>query len=448
MENEKGIVKLTRQQIYDDIWKMSVAGVARKYNLHYAHLIESCKEADIPFPTSGYWTRKNCGKDVSSEVVSLSGDGSILVDLTTNDSVVKRIKKRKAEEKTSVKEDFVAPENEAESEKKPKDNEIVVVSETRGILEFLEENEREKVLNVACSLEINENTSLHKALVQYKKRISEYNVKLKNAQSQRYYNPRYNKPENEPDFFKEVSEDSIKRVMAILDSLFKAVEKLGGSINDDLSIQIKNDSVRIRVAESKDKVKHEITKQEAQELLKYEDEKKRYRWASMPKIRQYDQVYNGRIRIVFDEKKYIRDSEKEKLEDRLGDILISLYGKAEENRVARELREEAERKRAEEERRREELRKRKEDEITRTKELTNKAEDYRIASEIRAYINAMIENGNEKATSEWIEWASKKADWYDPTLDVENEYLGRREHGKNKEEKDLDKVNVRKNYYW
>jgi phage-related minor tail protein len=182
--------------------------------------------------------------------------------------------------------------------------------------------------------------------------------------------------------------------------------------------------------------------------LKYEDEKKRYRWASMPKIRQYDQVYNGRIRIVFDEKKYIRDSEKEKLEDRLGDILISLYGKAEENRVARELREEAERKRAEEERRREELRKRKEDEITRTKELTNKAEDYRIASEIRAYINAMIENGNEKATSEWIEWASKKADWYDPTLDVENEYLGRREHGKNKEEKDLDKVNVRKNYYW
>lgn len=58
MENEKGIVKLTRQQIYDDIWELSVAGVARKYNLHYARLIEACKEADIPFPSSGYWTRK------------------------------------------------------------------------------------------------------------------------------------------------------------------------------------------------------------------------------------------------------------------------------------------------------------------------------------------------------------------------------------------------------
>jgi hypothetical protein len=94
------------------------------------------------------------------------------------------------------------------------------------------------------------------------------------------------------------------------------------------------------------------------------------------------------------------------------------------------------------------LRKRKENEITRTKELVNKAEDYHIASEIRAYINAMIENGNEEATSEWIEWASKKADWYDPTLGVEDEYLGRREHGKSKEEKDLGKANVRKSWYW
>jgi hypothetical protein len=80
--------------------------------------------------------------------------------------------------------------------------------------------------------------------------------------------------------------------------------------------------------------------------------------------------------------------------------------------------------------------------------VVNGEDCYGSASEIRAYINAMIENGNEKATSEWIEWASKKADWYDPTLDVEDEYLGRREHGKNKEEKDLDKANVYMRRYW
>lgn len=43
MENEKGIVKLTRKQLYDEIWALSVAGVARKYNLNYGKLIATCK---------------------------------------------------------------------------------------------------------------------------------------------------------------------------------------------------------------------------------------------------------------------------------------------------------------------------------------------------------------------------------------------------------------------
>lgn len=48
----------------------------------------------------------------------LSGEGSILVDLPTNDSVVKRIKKIKVEEKKIVQEDLVVTQNEPEPEKK------------------------------------------------------------------------------------------------------------------------------------------------------------------------------------------------------------------------------------------------------------------------------------------------------------------------------------------
>lgn len=125
--------------------------------------------------------------------------------------------------------------------------------------------------------------------------------------------------------------------------------------------------------------------------MKYEDEIKRHSWALKPQIRQYDYIYNGRIRIVFGEKSYIRDSEKEKLEDCLGNILISLYEKSEENRIVRERREEEQRKREEEASGQEEIRKRKENEIRLTKELANKAEDYRIASEIRACIKAIQE---------------------------------------------------------
>ena len=78
MENEKGIVKLTRKQLYDEIWALSVAGVARKYNLNYGKLIATCKVENIPFPSSGYWTKKNMGKDVSNEIVEFSELGEFI----------------------------------------------------------------------------------------------------------------------------------------------------------------------------------------------------------------------------------------------------------------------------------------------------------------------------------------------------------------------------------
>lgn len=432
MENEKGIVRLSRKQLYNDIWEMSVAGVARKYNLVYAKLIEACRESNIPFPSSGYWTRRNMGKDVSAEVVELEGDENKVLKLITNESVAKRIKKTKPE--VSVR---GSKENKSDKEMDAKEESVEKISlepkvDTTGVLVFLNEEYRNKVILVASSLEINEDARLHKVLVQYKKKIAVYNEQLKRAQSREYYNPRYNKPKNEPKFFKEVSEEGIKRFMCILDTLYKAIEELGGEVYDDLSVKIRSDVVSFRVAESKDKIKHELTKQEAQALIKYEDERKRHSWASKPQIRQYDYIYNGRLRVVLGEKSYIRDSEKEKLEERLGDILISLYEKSEENRIDRERREEIQRKRDEERQIQEEIRKRKEAEIRLTNELVNKAEDYRIASDIRAYINAMIEGGNEEATPEWIEWAKSKADWYDPSIAREDEHLGKRDHGKNK----------------
>ena len=435
MENKKGIVKLTRKQLYDEIWALSVAGVARKYNLNYGKLIAACKAENVPFPSSGYWTRKNMGKDVSNEVVELSGFEETEIPLITNDATIKRIRKAKTEKVENVQTDIIEDvkvvaeelqQNKAENTYKWSD----------GILEFLDETERNTVLELACNLQINQNTHLHKTLVQDKKDIADYKTRLKEAQSRQYYNHRYNKPENEPEFFKEMSDESMSRAIAILDTVFKAIEALGGSINSDLSVKIKNDIVRFRMAESQEQVKHELTKQEAQALVKYNDEVKNHRWASKPQIRKYDKIYNGKLRIVFGERSYIRDSESEKLEERLGDILITLYEKAEENRITREAWEEAERKKAEEARRREENRQRKEQEIRLVKELVNKAEDYRIAKEIREYIQAMIESENEDITPEWIEWAKKKADWYDPSVATEDEYLGKRQHEKSAEEKE------------
>ena len=448
MENEKGIVKLTRKQLYDEIWALSVAGVARKYNLNYGKLIATCKAENVPFPSSGYWTRKNMGKDVSNEAVELSGHEETEISLITNDATIKRIRKVKAEivenKQTDIIEDAKVVVEELQQNKAEN-----ISKWSGGMLEFLDETERNKVLEVACNLRINQNTRLHKTLVQYKKDIADYKTRLKEAQNRSYYNPRYNKPENEPEFFKEMSDECMPRAIAILDTVFKAIESMGGSINSDLSVRIRGDIVRFRMVESQDQVKHEMTKQEAQALVKYNDDIKNHRWASKPQIRKYDKVYNGKLRIVFGERSYIRDTNSEKLEDRLGDILVTLYEKAEENRIVREACEETERKRVEETRRREENRQRKEQEIRLVKELVNKAEDYRIAKEIREYIQAMIDSGNEDITPEWIEWALKKADWYDPSIATEDEYLGKRQHEKSAEEKEKSlQDSIRKSWYW
>jgi len=439
MENEKGIIKIARKQLYDEIWTMSVSGVAKKYNLNYSKLIETCKQENIPFPSSGFWTRKNMGKDITSEIVPLPESDSDYVSVVINGAKLQGVKK--------IKETLNVTNNQED-----KSVDIYPVTEVDSysrVLDYLEKDEREKVIEAACSMKIIEGARLHQVLVKYKKTMSDYRAKLKEAKSQPYYNPRYNKPDGEPVFFSDLSEEGVARTIAILNALYKTIESLGGSVNDDLTVTIHKDSVRFRFAEGQDKVKHEITKKEAQELVKYEDYIKHGRgWVSKPQIRQYDHVFNGKLRVVFGEKNYMRDNESQRIEDRLGDILIELYDKSEENRIERERREEAQRIREEEQRRKEEIRKRKELEIQLTKELANKAEDYRIACDIRSFIKGAMESGNEEYSQEWVEWARSKADWYDPTIAADDLYLGKREHGKSKEEKEIGKQDRRTYGSW
>ena len=215
MENEKGIVKLTRKQLYDEIWALSVAGVARKYNLNYGKLIATCKVENISFPSSGYWTKKNMGKDVSNEIVEFSGLEDTEISLITKDAVVKRIRKAKAEVVEKVHTDVTEELDVVTEEDLPQKKTDNIPEWPDGILDYLDETERNKVLEYACNLQISQSTRLHKMLVQYKKDITDYKSKLKEVQSRPYYNSRHNKPENEPEFFKEMSDECMSRAIAI-----------------------------------------------------------------------------------------------------------------------------------------------------------------------------------------------------------------------------------------
>ena len=81
-------VRLTRKELYEEIWKISVAGVSKKYGIPYAKCLAKIKAAQIPVPPSGYWTKLNFGKSV--EQTPLSGDGNAVVELQSKFSPSKR----------------------------------------------------------------------------------------------------------------------------------------------------------------------------------------------------------------------------------------------------------------------------------------------------------------------------------------------------------------------
>ena len=74
------VVKLSRQELYDKIWEISVAGVSKEYGIPYSQLLKQVKAADIPVPPSGYWTKLSFGKPV--EKTLLNGSGDTVVSLT------------------------------------------------------------------------------------------------------------------------------------------------------------------------------------------------------------------------------------------------------------------------------------------------------------------------------------------------------------------------------
>ena len=547
---EEQFIKISREILYDEIWEISAAGAAKKYNVPYAELLRLCKEVEIPIPPSGYWTKLNFGKLVEKSPLPLSSQSEVVLPINNVES--KRSKRstisksadnvnkddKKSEiiyseagdaiqadtERQSV--DEVAEENNSqltyrtvsdqwntynreklyeevwakpvvqvavqygvsdvaihkickslnvpvpprgywariragEKIKKPPLPVAKGISEKTGLktfegtkvptapkqtLSFLTEDERQKVLLGAEQIQLpDENAKLHNKIRAYHSKVKEWNKndrKLEGAQrSFKNYTDR-------PPFLAGViSSETLPRVYRILDALYRQVEILGGSVNDDLSLQIRNEHVSLEISEAQDEIKHEITRQEAQELIIYEDAMRHNKWASKPTIRKYDYIFNGKLRICIRQSRYFRDSEKEKVESRLGDMLIELYGESEVVRKNREAYEEEKRREAEEKRLREERRNRYNEEVDKTAALTNMAQDYDIASKIRAYINAMepkVDMKDEK-TAEFIDWAKKKADWFDPTVAREDELFGEREHEKNENEKALKKAG---SYWW
>jgi len=129
-----------------------------------------------------------------------------------------------------------------------------------------------------------DNAKLDKKIATYKTVVREWNKKDNKPEgAQRSFKNYSSRP---PFLAGVISKETLPRVYRILDALYRQVESLGGTVNHDLSLQIRNEHVHLDIAEAQDEFKHEITRQEAQALIVYEDAKRHNGWASEPQIQR------------------------------------------------------------------------------------------------------------------------------------------------------------------
>lgn len=62
-------VKLTREQLYEEVWKTPIHRLSEKYGLSDVGLAKACKRMDIPRPPRGYWRRKEVGAKVKQTML-------------------------------------------------------------------------------------------------------------------------------------------------------------------------------------------------------------------------------------------------------------------------------------------------------------------------------------------------------------------------------------------
>jgi len=100
---DKIFIKMNRGVLYNEIWEISAAGTARKYNIPYSELLRICKEKQIPTPPSGYWTKLSFGKPV--ERIQLPEHPEKEVILPTDNHGIKASSGSIISEKTDLKDE-------------------------------------------------------------------------------------------------------------------------------------------------------------------------------------------------------------------------------------------------------------------------------------------------------------------------------------------------------
>ena len=400
-------ITISKRQLYLEIWSHGVSKIAKKYNLNYAKFIEALKANNIPYPSSGYWTKINLGKDVRDEFKKLP---------ESNVEELKLLVKREKLTKQIIKETYSQAENKQEN------IDAIVDKYMNDYLLQYKQDKRRTIIKTVVEVVLKKH---HKSQVikDYIEEVNRYKKYL--GFKSTWYSYESNSYIERPALYGKYSKDTEDRVFGLLNTIVIVVERLGGKIVHINEYCIDEQKITINIREKQNKVLHIRTDKENKEYQKYVDRKRYDPYAYPPRFDEYDYKYSGvlEMRICDGDwcNKEFHDTKTTSLEDRIIDIILYIYERVMSGIIRKQERIEAEqekRRRYEEACAQERIYK---DELARVDELVNEANDYQTAILIRKYIKSK-KNSDKK----WTTWASNIADWYDPNIRRDDEVLGQK----------------------
>ena len=389
-------MKLTRKELYDLIWSEPMTTVCKRFGITDNGLRKHCKSMNIPTPPIGYWARLQSGKDV---------------------------------EKIQLPNDYVGEKQdvnlqEVEHRETKSDEDIVDLTpriNKQRELEQLLVNEKADCFIVPEVLYAKDPLIIDtKEKLRLSKESSSNNNYLKR-------NPYKNTIKETLNIF--VSEKSTDRALSIFSTIIKALRYRGHNIKinkESTFAMINGEEFCINITERK--------KQDRNSNNPYDNN---------------NNIFCGELRFNISYTSYenwrgisaktYQDTAHTRLEDKIVSIIAFMEIKAEEIKIERIEKEQRRIQREEDERIRRELEeirkaKLKELEAKRKAELKEFQSLFTMADRlykaniIRDYIYRYEDylqknNIEEEEVLKKIAWAKEKADWLDPFISKEDEYL-------------------------
>ena len=397
------VKKYTREQLYNLVWSEPMTKIAAKLNISDVGLEKRCKQYNIPTPEKGYWARTYAGQKIQIPHLP-KGNTDIEIEFFVNN-----IQEETGDVRKAV--DYM--------------------------LLFLSEGKRKEIIDF-CNLLVvpdvlNNPHELIKDTIQYFKTRKEST-----------------KPHVNKVIYFHVSEESKERVYRFFDTVIKAFEKLGFTIeikgkgfsgvdyryrNYDKLVSENIEENVLCICNGKHNVAISIKESESRVSRVLSMEEKKQKVINPYKVKSYDNVFNGNLNFYICEestkRQLWRDTSKIKIEDNIGEIIITIIDALDAVRIKREKAE------TEQARREEENRIRKEHEACvklekeKLQTLIQNSYKYDRLLKINHYIGFMeqklktITDENERCElKSYIEWAKDKAEWLNPLSNSVDALLG------------------------